>query len=617
MCGVSAYYSFEEKIDNELFKKFTDVIKHRGTDGYGYFFNNNNTVALGHRRLSIIDLSDAGKQPMHYMNNRYTIAYNGEVFNYKELKIELQSKGYSFFSNTDTEVILAAYSYFGANCVNKFNGMWAFVIYDNIEKTFFVSRDRFGIKPLYYYHDKKKFIAASETPAFDVFKNLNLSYNYNGISNELYQPVYLEGNNQTKYNEIICLPAGHNLIIYANGNLEVTKWWKAEEQKIQVPTDFKDQVVAFKELFYSAINLRLRSDVPIGTALSGGVDSSSIYCALNDIVKNDKLNNKKQLLKAYVATFTNFSNDETKYALKVIQQYKNEYKLIEIDYNNLAKKIEENIKLTGIITGTSLFPISNLYSNMKTDSTTVSLDGHGADEQLYGYTWLVLAAQHDAAKKRDKALNASLIDCYLNLFEPSRREEALTHLYKINKPIKYIAKLILKKNKNKIDQDMWQNKNFNITYKNAEELLIENFSVTSLPSILRNFDRSSMQSGIEIRMPFMDYRLVSFLNSIPLTSKLGSGYTKLILREAMKNLVPDSIRLRTYKLGINAPVYEWFNDALQSWLFDVLASNNFTNSPFFDGKKIYREVEKEFKNGNISVATSNKLWPYLSASFIL
>jgi len=471
MCGITAYYSFEDKVNQTVFKQFTDAIKHRGMDGFGYFFDKEDTIALGHRRLSIIDLSDAGKQPMHYLD-RYTIVYNGEVFNYKELRTELETKGFTFCSHTDTEIILAAYACYGADCVNQFNGMWSFVIYDRFEKSFFASRDRFGIKPFYYYYDKKKFVVASETMAFNTFKDLKLSYNYDGIANELNKPVYLEGNNQTKYNEIVCLPAGFNLRLTADGNLTLKKWWNIQEQKVNFPVDFKDQVAVFKDLFYSAIKLRLRSDVPIGTALSGGVDSSSIYCSLNDIVKQDNLNHKKQLLKAYVATFDNCNNDEKEYALKIIEKFQNDYKFVEVSSVDLAQKIEYNIRATDVITGTCLYPVSNLYASMKMDGTTVSLDGHGADEQLFGYTWLVLAAQHDAALKRDKALNANLVNCYLQLFEPAKLENAAKHLLTIDKPIKYIAKILLHKNKQKLKyNDKWQNKSFTSVTKNAEELL--------------------------------------------------------------------------------------------------------------------------------------------------
>ena len=617
MCGITGYYSFNKPISKFEFEKFTNSLSHRGPDGFGNYFHSNNTIALGHRRLSIIDTTEAASQPMHSEDEKYTIVFNGEVFNYIEIKKELHAKGISFHTKSDTEVVLKAYIHYGVECLNKFNGMWALAILNNETGELFAARDRFGIKPFYYYLDNEKIILASETIAFKELDNIDLSYNSLNIKHELATCTYLEGHNKTIYNNIFSLPSGSYFKINKTLDFKIVKWWDTKINKVEVPKTFKEQVDVFKELFFSSINLRLRSDVSIGTALSGGVDSSAVYCSLNKL-SNQNNQIPENFLKAYVATFPNTKNDETEYARIIINQYNNPYKLIELDLTNLPYQIEKNTQNIGVITGTPLLPIYNLYKQMKNDGTTVSLDGHGADELLYGYTWLVLSAQHQAVLNRNKLQTEQLTNCYLNLFEPESRIYINNHLKKYDPWIKHIIKKSINKKSTQILANSWLDFKMESSEQlSAENFLYQNFHESYLPTILRNFDRASMNAGVEVRMPFMDYRLVSFLFSLPLESKLGNGYTKLVLREAMKDIVPDEIRLRTYKLGINAPVYNWFNNELKSWVQDTVSTKKFTEMPYFNGKTIQSEILNAYKVGELSPHLCNKLWSYLSAHLIL
>ena len=210
MCGISGIWHFKNKVNQQIIKPFNNALKHRGPDGEGYYFDNESNLSLGHRRLSILDLSDRGRQPMNYLNGRYCITYNGELFNFIELKEELQRKGYTFFSNTDTEIIPAAYDYWGIDCLNKFNGMWAFAIWDRKSKSLFLARDRFGVKPIFYLHQPGSMFAfASETIAFKYLPGYVRKINKSNLAAAIKDSFLLEGSGHTIFQDIFQIMPGH------------------------------------------------------------------------------------------------------------------------------------------------------------------------------------------------------------------------------------------------------------------------------------------------------------------------------------------------------------------------------------------------------------------------
>ncbi|MCW3078456.1 MAG: hypothetical protein JWO32_3065, partial [Bacteroidetes bacterium] len=281
MCGIAGiYYLNQQAVNTEDLTRFTDSMKHRGPDGSGYELYANNSLGLGHRRLSILDVSEAGKQPMHYLG-RYAITYNGEVFNFVEIKNELTTKGYQFSTQTDTEVILAAYHEYGTDCLLKFNGMWAFAIWDKKEQTLFLARDRYGVKPLHYvYLPGKLFAFASETIAFKHLEGFTRSFDEQNLVTAIQSSSYIEASGKTIFKSIQQLLPGHQASISANKELNIKRWWNTADHLVTVESDYARQVEAFKELFFNACKIRMRSDVTIASALSGGLDSSSVYCTL-------------------------------------------------------------------------------------------------------------------------------------------------------------------------------------------------------------------------------------------------------------------------------------------------------------------------------------------------
>jgi asparagine synthase (glutamine-hydrolysing) len=286
MCGISGCLSVSKSVLNPkpVVDSMISSLKHRGPDGSGFYNANNDTLAFGHTRLSIFDLTEFGQQPMHY-RDRFTITFNGAIYNFLELQQELISKGYIFKSQSDTEVILAAFAEWGHDCVHRFNGMWAFAIWDDLEKKLFLSRDRFGVKPLYYqFFREKSFTFASEIHAFKS-SFFDLSVNKEHVLSLLHEPSCLDPLGLTPYDNLHLLPAGHSLYIDKNlSSCRPFKWWSLTENEI----DDSDEIIGseFSRLFDEACKIRLRSDAPLATALSGGLDSSAVYAKVNQVETN-------------------------------------------------------------------------------------------------------------------------------------------------------------------------------------------------------------------------------------------------------------------------------------------------------------------------------------------
>jgi asparagine synthase (glutamine-hydrolysing) len=322
MCGIAGIWNLNgNQLDPEVLKEFTDSIQSRGPDGAGYELFHNNTFGLGHRRLSILDLSELGHQPMHSADGRYVITYNGEVFNFQEIREELQGKGHQFRSNTDTEVIMAAWAEWGTEAFHKFNGMWAFAIWDKEERTLTLSRDRFGIKPLYYLWMPNKILAfASETYAFKFLRGFERSISTPNFKMAI-SGVPLAGSGHSIYNGIDQLLPGHLAVIKENGEFKQKRWWHILEQvKPCKEKTFEEQKEHFYELFRDACKRRLISDVPIGTALSGGLDSTSVYSTVYDIINKEQLSRTHSNAQtAFVATFPGLPMDERKYAEEAVK----------------------------------------------------------------------------------------------------------------------------------------------------------------------------------------------------------------------------------------------------------------------------------------------------------
>jgi len=619
-------------------RRLSGYLAHRGPDGDGEWLNNDSTVGFGHRRLAILDLSNAGKQPMVSSNNRLVIVLNGEIYNFIELRQQLKQKGYTFFTETDTEVILNSYLEWGKDMMDKFNGMWAFAIWDIAKQSLFISRDRFGVKPLYYvYQPGHLFAFASESISFHYLEGFKKKVSKQNMNLGIRNTFYLESIGETIYEDIVKLKPGHFLEINKAGKLKATQWWKTEDHLPDVPDDYTEQVDQFRNLFTDACRLRLRSDVPIGIALSGGLDSSSVYSTVQQIYKQDMqdhtITNDGQT--AFIASFPDTKMDEKEYADEVIKFYNGKAKYIFPDEKNISGAIYSETKAEDFI---YLSPpvVHGIYREMRNNDVKVSLDGHGADEMLFGYanmvgewmqqekeehnfrnlsdTWASMQgiSQDEALKvlKSDNGNSRSVLEKAYDTLVPQKVKSIYRkRMFEKNKSSSWLLEF----NEFQLDWERVSLKEVDPAYT----IPYRKFHVDMLPTLLRNWDRASMRHGVEIRMPFMDWRLITFAFSLPGSSKVGDGYSKKIIRDAMKGWMPEDIRLRKNKIGINAPMEEWFNGPMSTFIKDAVNSKSFLESDIWNGPLLRDYALQMTQQGKWTQGDCNSFWPYLNAWILL
>ncbi|HEY4797825.1 MAG TPA: asparagine synthase (glutamine-hydrolyzing), partial [Bacteroidia bacterium] len=637
-----------EKVPKEVLVRFTDSLAHRGPDGSGYYIDDSANIGLGHRRLSILDLSENGSQPMSYGNERYWISYNGEVFNFIELRKELVQKGFSFKSNSDTEIILAAYSCWGKDCLLKFNGMWALAVWDKQEQTLFLARDRFGIKPLYYLHRPGKcFAFSSETGSFKRLEGYQRSIDRNNMTLVLNDNLALIGNGYTVFENIYQLLPGHFILLGKNSIPRQQRWWSTLEHRVKTPSTYAEQVEQFSEIFEDACRIQMRSDVPIASALSGGVDSSSVNCMIYHLMNGskDKSRIPENWQNSFFAYFKDTDQDEKYFAEEVIHYVKSKATIIETDYTQMAMNAERSAIDFDDVSGSPIVSICDTYRAMHKAGLKVSIDGHGPDEMLYGYPFMVREAYRWAVNRNKAELAEDIAETYVGLFGESVAVNPQNDLNAIaaaskKKLLKRLAgsfvpdslRSYLKSqnvSSHQVKINSWlKNKEVKSLQElsgSPEKLFLLNdldrsvyrdFHYGMLQGLLRDFDRASMQNHIEIRMPFMDWRLVTFVFSLPIESKIGHGFTKRILRDSMKGKMPENIRTRKLKMGFSAPLVNFFTTGMKQYVMDKVSSRRFIESDLWDGRSIQECAVKHFENNSWQWSDCSLIWKFINADLI-
>lgn len=532
------------------------LLCHRGPDDDGFYVDDE--VSLGHRRLSIIDLSPAGRQPMIDREGRYYLIYNGEVYNYIELKDELIKKGHRFSTGTDSEVIIYAYKEWGVHALDRFNGMFAFCIYDSIEKRLFLARDRFGVKPLYYQFHNGRFIFSSEIKPILSLSDRSASPYETAIFDYLLYNFYNYSEN-TFFNGIYSLLPGHYMgFDLAKKELNIKRWYDIPLEN-RWRGSFEDASDRFRELFVDAIRLRLRSDVEIGTCLSGGLDSSSIVCNLKQF--GPKFTDR---FKSFSVVFDDPSIDESPYIHEVIRHgdFDGYFTTPTVDdlLNDVSGLIKYQEEPFG---GTSIFAQWCVMKLTHSHNVKVLLDGQGGDELLAGYPFFFAYLFLEKLKKM------RLMDM-LNEIRGYRRHireyDAFLMIILLMLPATLKVKAMSRYFHSAIDKGFIKRYARDSVYPSVMYSLTDlnralyNRMKFSLPQLLREEDKNSMSFSIEARLPFLDYRVVEFLFSLPSEFKLHNGLSKHILRESMRGVLPEKIYRRTLKLGFPTPLEEWIRD---------------------------------------------------------
>ncbi|GAC1484653.1 MAG: asparagine synthase (glutamine-hydrolyzing) [Flavisolibacter sp.] len=611
MCGIAGILNSPHPQVQNL-KYALDSIKHRGPEGEGLWANEEKSVMLGHRRLSILDPGEFSAQPMHYMD-RYIITYNGEVYNYLELKERLKQRGYSFTTNSDTEVILACFDAFGKACVMEFEGMFAFAIWDKLEQTLYAARDRFGEKPFFYYYDGHQFIFASEIKALwkaGVQKVVNTAMVYNFITVD-YSSNPSEPS-ETFYREIRKLPAASYLsYIPSSQQLAIEKYWQLFPQ-IKAEITEAEALDQFNSLFSESINHRLRSAVEIGSNLSGGLDSSAIAAYCNGQTQSQYKH------KCFTACFTGFDKNEKSYAARVAKQFNLEQYFIEmngLDIVNLMEKVsyhqDEPISSSSVLAQYRVFEFAHQQG------VTVLLDGQGADEILGGYHkyfkwyWQELfrnkilgsSSEYVAAKKLGVSESFSFKNKAAALFP----ELAMALLQTKKSRLAY--------NHPDLHKDFTFSHKQSLYYSTPSSFdlngaLYFNTFISGLEDLLRYADRNSMAHSTEVRLPFLDHHLVRFIFDLPSHMKIHGGWTKWLLRKLVEKTLPEDIVWRKDKIGFEPPQKYWMHTKeVQDHI--IMGKEKLKGAGILNATA----VQKKVKPHNAYAAKSDE-WKYWSLSFL-
>jgi asparagine synthase (glutamine-hydrolysing) len=555
MCGISIIIDrSNSKINQSLLQSVNDKVAHRGPDDSGFHHGSN--FAFGHRRLSILDLSQAGHQPMQ--RNHLCITYNGEIYNYIELREELIGLGYSFNSTSDTEVILAAYEQWGVDAFTKFNGMWAFAIHDSLKNEIILSRDHFGIKPLYFSKTTNYFLAGSEIKQFTAVPEFQPVLN-KAIAVNFLVRGWLNYSNESFFEGVHELRPGHylryNLITHQSG---INQWYNLAKASVPVHDSYIDAVGKVRALFIDSVRIRMRSDVRVGSCLSGGIDSSSIV----SITHSQKMGNED--FATITSCYTDKRYDEQKFSDEITKQ--TGFRAVKVfpdlnhllDEGHLDKMIYHQDQP---FSGASHYAEFKVFQTAREQNMIVMQDGQGADEYLCGYGEFFIARIKELLKTFRWHEVIRLLKYRAYQRKTSFVQEAGSFVRTA-----YQGRLIglLKRVLGRSDYpwltERWRmianSSLVNFSEDSIRSLSIEEIQHSSIPYQLHSEDRNSMMFSIESRLPFLDHRLVEYCIGLPSAYKIKNGYTKAVLRDAITEL-PEVIRNRTDKMGFVAPDPSW------------------------------------------------------------
>ena len=602
MCGIGGIVWRKKGSALQSAFLLSSSLAHRGPDSSGYllfqkdgfqFFDDVNKaktfaitstphLVLIHRRLAIIDLTKAGCQPMEYDNGRLWITYNGEIYNYIELREELKLKGYKFKTNTDTEVILASYDLWGKDCVHKFNGMWAFVILDTKRNILFGSRDRFGVKPLYFSISSDFFVFSSEIKAILKLPFIKKEINPKAVFQYLMFDLE-EGEEQGFIKGIYELMPSFAFEYDIRTN-ELKKWRYYElsfetEYKSFEHRKFCRYTKDVKKHIFDAVKIRLRSDVPIGSCLSGGIDSSSIVCVINELLKTNSYPQVYEK-KLFTASFKMGKIDESKWAKLVSEYTKGKWYPVFPNHLSLMEDIEDLVYTQDIPFGSlSIYAQYCVMRKAKKENVKVMMDGQGADELFTGYISYYWPYLKELIKNDKLSALRELFSLKNSPLSYSQIIYALNSLLKKGSPYgsrydllsRYINKDLVETFKR--EEPLLSNKVTGYKTDSLNHVLYNFMTGPRLKSLLRYEDRNSMRFSIETRTPFSDdVKLIETVFAIPSSYKIRNGWSKFLLRSAMKGIVPTAILKRREKIGFTVPEAVWLR-RLKHSLLDLMSKD--------------------------------------------
>jgi len=635
MCGITGILDFRKSIDEGILRSMTDALSHRGPDDSGIYIDPGSRLGFGHRRLSILDLSPLGHQPMSNDDGSIWITYNGEVYNFSQIRDELIKKGHAFKSNTDTEVIIKSYEAWGMECVHRFIGMFALGIWDKREKKLILLRDRAGVKPLYYYCGDDVFLFGSELKALMKHPDFIRDIDHDALA--LYLRYGYTPAPYTIFKNTFKLMPGHYITVRDGGRLEETKYWDAVDFYLEEPFRASETEIAeeLENLLINSFKYRLVSDVPVGVFLSGGIDSSLLTALLQKNISNK--------LKTFSIGFYESSYNEAEWAKKIANYLgtdHTEYYVSEREASEIVNKLPEIYDEP--FADNSVIP-TYLVSKLTRNVATVALSADGGDELFYGYKryWhtnktialfssLPRPARYGVIKGLD-ILNPSIVDSIYKTFEfvlpridnfKDKYSKIVHMLNKTNRGefadmYKEAAGLWTTRDLKKIvgyDYESISDSRFYDTFSRlahrdlCTRMRVTDFKTYLADDILTKLDRATMSVGLEGRDPFLDHRIVEYAARIPVDMLYKNGTSKYILRHILYRHVPKEL-LERPKQGFNAPLHYWFKNDLSELLHVYLNEARLKKEDTFNARAVDSLVKGYLKGASVNI---NTLWSILT-----
>ncbi len=644
MCGIVGLVQWHTGLeDSQSLLKMADAIRHRGPDDVGYIFGNTHTgdfafyggadtpeavwsarfphtpaaplqptsiaasvyhLGMANRRLSIVDLSPAGHQPLCNEDRTLWVVFNGELYNLPELRAELTARGHTFISHSDTELLLHAYETWGAECVTHFNGMWAFALWDIRRRQLLLARDRVGIKPLYFWRDAHRLAFASEIKsllALDIPRRAHPQAVYDFLVGNLsdHTPA-------TFFAGIETLPPAHTMTVdLLTGQTKTQRYWAVDLTRRAAFRSDDETTAAFRDLFEDAVRVHLLSDVPVGTCLSGGLDSSAVVCMIDRLLRQRGVQvvGMESRQKTFSARYHDSPHDEGRYIEAVAQACAVDARMVYPAPGDLARDWERVFyHLEEPFGSTSIFAQWNVFQLARASGVTVTLDGQGADELLAGYRgfpsayfadlvagghlgrfwaeWRAHTALHGASPRRElqNTLSGLLPAAWKTALKRQRRPHPA-----------WLAPALY-------DATQAAPEAASSGGTRLARALHTALTFSPLPSLLRFDDRNSMAHSIESRVPYLDYRLIEFCFALPPEQKIRAGTTKYILRQALRDVIPDAVFARQDKVHFTTPQAEWLRGDLAAWVRDSVNTPELQHSPYLMPAAV-RQMAEQHLNG--------------------
>jgi len=627
MCGIAGIWDFKDKISPQLLESMTNALHHRGPDDSGIFIDQKNNLGLGHRRLSILDLSPAGHQPMQSDNQTIWITFNGEIYNFKEVRRELEDRGHAFKSNSDTEVMLKAYEEWGMESIKKYRGMFAFAIFDKRKEKLYLVRDRAGVKPLYYYFANNTLLFSSELKSFHQCPKFKKEINFDALALFLQFGYILAPH--TIFKNAYKLKPGHYLEINKNGQLKETKYWDIIDYYLAEPIDKPEDEIEkeLEQILTESFQYRMVSDVPVGVFLSGGIDSSLVTAILQS--------HSNIPIKTFTIGFHEKGHDEAPYAKKIAEYLKTDHHELYCTPQDALEIIPKLADMYDEPFGDSSSIPTYLVSKFARQHVKVALSADAGDELFAGYAGYRLMNSYHFAMKKIPSFLVAPISFGLSLLSADVIEKIYHRLPFLPRYANIRGKIhkfknVLAHGKRDLGglvlhgYSYWTQSQVKEIIKKPYRVLQTNFSeferIKDLPiisqmqaidyktylvdNIFVKVDRATMSVGLEAREPLVDHKIAEYIARVPLHLKDKEGESKYILRKILYKYVPRELWQRP-KQGFSIPIDAWFKKDLNGLLREYLSEKNIKSQGIFNEKRISESLDRYLSGKSDS---AHKFW---------